>query len=56
MYMKQVKAHWMKYLRDTRLAQHNASDYFFDMDGGKYYAGCKYFCFFEKTSNAGGFY
>ena len=39
MYMKQVKPHWEKFLLDTRTAQHTGDDWFFDMDGGKYYPG-----------------
>ena len=39
MYMKQVKPHWEKFLKDTRLAQHTADDWFYTMDGGKYYPG-----------------
>ena len=39
MYMKQVKAHWEKFLKDTRLAQLTADDWFHDMHHGKYYPG-----------------
>lgn len=39
MYMKQVKPHWEKFFKDTRLAQHTAGDWFNTMDGGKYYPG-----------------
>lgn len=39
MYMKQVKAHWEKFLTDTRLSQHTADDWFYDMEHGKYYPG-----------------
>lgn len=39
MYMKKVKKHWEKFLRDTGLAQHTGEDWFNDMEQGKYYPG-----------------
>lgn len=39
MYMKQVKLHWEKFLKDARLAQHTADDWFHDMHHGRYYPG-----------------
>lgn len=39
MYMKKVKPHWEKFLKDARVAQHTKEDYFHDMEGGKFYPG-----------------
>lgn len=39
MYMKDVKAHWEKFLKDTRLSQLTADNWFWDMDHNKYYPG-----------------
>ena len=39
MYMKHVKLHWEKFLKDARMAQHTASDFFRNMNGDKIYPG-----------------
>lgn len=39
MYMKKVKLHWEKFLKDTKEAQLTASDYFQDIEGKRYYPG-----------------
>ena len=38
-YMKDGKRLWEKFLQDMRYAQHTKDDYFFDMDGEKFYPG-----------------
>ena len=39
MYMKAVKPHWEKFLTDTRLSQHTKEDWFYDLDGNRFYPG-----------------
>lgn len=39
MYLKQVKPHWEKFLKDARMAQHSAGDFFCDGEGGRFYPG-----------------
>jgi len=39
MYMKNVERHYRKFLSDARDAQHKATDFFLDYEGGKYYPG-----------------
>ncbi len=38
-YMKDGKDLWEKFLLDMRSCQHTAKDWFYDMEGGKYYPG-----------------
>lgn len=39
MYMKDVRPHWEKFMRDTRTAQLTENDWFHDMHHGRYYPG-----------------